>query len=552
MKHTLIRTLIALCLILVLLVNVSPLRVQAMGAGGLLSGAVVSLPASWVVGGIVVGLGITVGSSSKFQGFVTSITDLLTYDGCVVDGMIDVVRFTGVNGQEATYGVPQDVVSDVFDSAYEVGAITSASVNGFKVPANKPCKFGDYGIRCSVDSICYLYRFSEDSTTAYMVLVTEDSSAVFYNAYYAEFMQPVMTRNELEVDGRLYYFTQDAVYVEKVPFDTPIYSGNPSSFLSAVINGEFDPSVFQTTVADGLGAAQIAPQGSDLAVGYPQWVANTINYKIDGQSIPYLPVGLGATYEDTIAKTQEEIWAGTSEYQMEVLGNWDLLLSLIQAIKTGIQNVVSAVRSIPEKLAAFFADVISAIEAIPGVFADVIPAIEAIPGAFAESWKTVIGLGQDILSNVTSIPIAIAQAIAGVLVDALTWAFAISDTFVATKVEALTLKYPYLETFHALGADLKGFFAGLGSRPPVIYINLGAATGSIYWGGSQPFLDLTWYAAYKPTMDAILGGFLWLAVGWRTYLHLPGLISGATGVIGAFGSYNRAAEAESKRRRDDP
>lgn len=135
----------------------------------------------------------------------------------------------------------------------------------------------------------------------------------------------------------------------------------------------------------------------------------------------------------------------------------------------------------------------------------------------------------DIVSAIKAIP----QEIGKVISEALVKAFAISDTFIATKVEALTAKYPYLDTFLALGADLKSFFLSLGTKPPVIYIDLGAATGSYSWGGSMAFLDLTWYSQYKSAMDNVLGAFIWLWLAWRVFLCLPGLINGASGAAGS-------------------
>lgn len=135
----------------------------------------------------------------------------------------------------------------------------------------------------------------------------------------------------------------------------------------------------------------------------------------------------------------------------------------------------------------------------------------------------------DIVSAIKAIP----QAIGKVISEAFVKAFAISDTFIAAKVEALTLKYPYLDTFLALGTDLKAYFLSLGTKPPIIYIDLGAATGSYVWGGSQVFVDLTWYKSYKSTMDAIIGAFIWLWLAWRVFLSLPGLINGASGAAGS-------------------
>ena len=90
-------------------------------------------------------------------------------------------------------------------------------------------------------------------------------------------------------------------------------------------------------------------------------------------------------------------------------------------------------------------------------------------------------------------------------------------------------------------AQLKLFFTGLGSKPPIIWIDLSAATGSCLWGGRQIFMDLTWYADYKPKMDAILGAIIWLWLAWRVFLSVPGIINGASGV---WGKYHRGGSRD--------
>jgi len=39
-------------------------------------------------------------------------------------------------------------------------------------------------------------------------------------------------------------------------------------------------------------------------------------------------------------------------------------------------------------------------------------------------------------------------------------------------------------------------------------------------------IDLTWYAKYKPTVDAILSSFIWVVFAYNTFKDLPSIISG--------------------------
>lgn len=72
----------------------------------------------------------------------------------------------------------------------------------------------------------------------------------------------------------------------------------------------------------------------------------------------------------------------------------------------------------------------------------------------------------------------------------------------------------------------------LGIQPPIIYINLGSSRGSYFLGGKEVFVDLTWYAEYKPTVDWIISAFIWMWFVWRVFISLPGIIAGTSGFWG--------------------
>lgn len=65
---------------------------------------------------------------------------------------------------------------------------------------------------------------------------------------------------------------------------------------------------------------------------------------------------------------------------------------------------------------------------------------------------------------------------------------------------------------------------------PQLTINMGAAQShyGFDYGGEVAFLDLSWYAPYKSTVDGLISGFLWVFFLWKLFSKAPGIISGAS------------------------
>ena len=173
-------------------------------------------------------------------------------------------------------------------------------------------------------------------------------------------------------------------------------------------------------------------------------------------------------------------------------------------------------------------------------FERLIKGIEEIPSKFADWFNNIISKLERIIEGITTLGEQIGhglQTLGQTIIDGvrnvLSSLFSPSENYLENKVQELKAKHYNLAQFTELGENLRTFFAGLGTKPPIIYIDLGAATGSLLWGGRQIFLDLTWYAEYKPKMDFILGGIIWLWLAWRIFLAIPGIISGMPGTPGA-------------------
>ena len=138
-----------------------------------------------------------------------------------------------------------------------------------------------------------------------------------------------------------------------------------------------------------------------------------------------------------------------------------------------------------------------------------------------EQHNTISEWFQDLIDNITSIPDKILEGIENILLP--------SDDYLSDKVDNLTGNFAFADSIVKTGQALHVGLAGVTTEPPVIYIDLGAARGFHDIGGRVPFLDLRWYAEYKPTVDTIISAFLWICFVWRMLLKLPGIISGMPG-----------------------
>lgn len=122
--------------------------------------------------------------------------------------------------------------------------------------------------------------------------------------------------------------------------------------------------------------------------------------------------------------------------------------------------------------------------------------------------------------------IAIAcEALADKILGGIESIFAPDPALMQEISEVFTDKFGFVPTLHHLGTDLLSIDAT--STPPVVYIHLEDAEGSIYYGETVKALDMSWYARYKEDVDRIMSGFLWLGFLWLLFKRASAIIQGA-------------------------
>ena len=510
------RSLICLLLVCVLLLNVSPIRAEASVLGG-----IVTVETAKAVGSMLLGLGIGVGATA-------TAFELLTSNAASELGLSDTMSIYSFG--DGRFGVEGSRLQRLFDWLFDSGTLeanyadTSSywtiSWNGRdeEIVSNAPCSIvlftGTYGKYNT--NIYALYAFGAD-----LKLVNWKGS---------------------DVDGvstiRVTSGVSEKPAVSGCPvLDIGHYADTASFYKACASHGTSDLDSITSPYDVTLNF--IAEPGISLATGYPAWHQNAVSIPNveTGENEVYYPIVIGGTLEETQNKTQEEVWTGEgSVVDSPPTTEPDVGIDTEGLTQAGRDASLSLFGyELGAKLGAWFEEQFGLISALTVIVEGIYELIKPI----ADWFSTIIsGIGDILETLVAGIPAiidaitAIPAAIADVITDALVWAFAPSETFIASKVDALIAKYPSSQNLFTLGDQLKSFFLSLGQTPPVINIDLGAFEGSFYLGGTVAFLDLTWYSRYKPTMDAILGGFLWLWFAWRMWLKLPGILEGASGEVG--------------------
>ena len=260
--------------------------------------------------------------------------------------------------------------------------------------------------------------------------------------------------------------------------------------------------------------------------------------------LPITPDILSGMFGDLFSKLE-----GLFKQLIELVASIPALIqTVIDTLVAGFNDVVTWFGTIGDTLSKGFADVITwfgtVADAISLGFANAKTWIEAQTAALL---ATLTVMGDAIstfftvtfpawITDVKAWALALPQTLIDALLAALAAAFVPAAGYWDAKIVACRAAFPLFDSIISTGKGLGGFFSGLGTRPPVIYIDLGSSTS---WaiGGRTIFLDLTWYSKYKPTMDNVISAFLWLLFAWRLFLKVPGLLRGEGGTIDRLNTY---------------
>lgn len=468
---------VAGCLLLVCCLIFNMATIPARATGVEIAAVAIGVSALLVVGSILIGQGIGPGVSNEdFWTVANACVDYLTDAGTwVVDGLCTVAALTN---HTYKYAVSQELVQEVHDWLFAEEIVTSGAVG--TIPA---------------------YVFNDGVMERYEIAKTKNTAVLYYNTLGEQLMICYCNSGTI---ARVSYGSYDMLvcscgYFDSYLFDSPAYTsrylGNGTGITvndycvyefcgladAASLSTPYDLTV---TVSAAQSVADAYADWAAAAVAVPGSVAGVDS---DEDTIVY-PLGLGGTLADTEALTQTQVQAGTGTYE--------------------------ATDSEAGTLTGTFADT-----AVGSFISSLVDALWApfrwLGELLSSLWATLSGLFTTYIVEPVLLGI---QAI-----------FVPSEDFLTAKVEALRAEYAFADSIIATGEFIGDSLSGLETSPPIIYIDLGASRGSYELGGQVAFIDLTWYAEYKPTVDMLLSALLWIVFCWQMFKRLPGLISGVPG-----------------------
>lgn len=386
-----------------------------------------------------------------------------------------------------------------------------------------------------------------------------EAGAQFSTAYriYLE-RNGALTSGQQKVE--FYWSDTEPIYTQNgnkitITFTKPCIYSTPYGFRyflepdedRPTVTASFEPYSFHSSVVQSAQSV-VPPDVSENAQTLAStgiWIVDTTpsGDPTDGGKKRVLPIISTDSIENTadVVETEDEVEVdtsisgndsggtsntGTTTDLSGVLG-WlqriwsaitDLPSSIASAIVAGFQSFYDMVEEWFSILDIDFTDFINTdlpitlLDVLESFWTDVKTAILSIPETLTDIWEWI-------------------KTIPQVLVDALSEVFVPAEGYLDTKVESLRTSFPLFDSIIGSAKSLRSFF-NFSATPPIIYIDLGAST-SWNMGGSTVFIDMSWYAKYKPTMDFIISAFLWLFFLWRIFLALPGIISGTSGFWGA-------------------
>lgn len=149
--------------------------------------------------------------------------------------------------------------------------------------------------------------------------------------------------------------------------------------------------------------------------------------------------------------------------------------------------------------------------------------IDTILAPVIEIREKIISGFRDIAKEIISLPEKIREKV----FEIFEYFFIPDKEKMDARFAAVQEKFYFVRQLSDAADTIKTFFNNAGgSSAPVLTIDLSKYKGRFNWGSGVIRMDFSWYAPYKPFVDNVVAGIIWLCFLWNTYRRLPELIRG--------------------------
>ena len=125
--------------------------------------------------------------------------------------------------------------------------------------------------------------------------------------------------------------------------------------------------------------------------------------------------------------------------------------------------------------------------------------------------------------SITSLPQLIAEKVETLMKSL----FMPDEDAMNEKINSIKDRFSFIDDITGIGEEITGFLENAdGSTAPTFKVDLSKYTGSYGWGNTVIVIDFAWYSKFKPIVDTIVAGMIWITFLWHLYKRIPEIIAG--------------------------
>lgn len=155
--------------------------------------------------------------------------------------------------------------------------------------------------------------------------------------------------------------------------------------------------------------------------------------------------------------------------------------------------------------------------------------INALAEGIKNVWDGIISVRDNLVQGftdtveaVTAIPEMIGEKVRLLLTEF----FVPDEELMNERLQSLRSEFAFVDSIAGYGDHLLNTLQGASGKAPSFTIDFGKARGKYIKTSQTVTIDLSWYDEYKPMVDNILSGLIWMTFLWHMYKKIPDIIHG--------------------------